>query len=128
MRLCLILSAVVLFGDGPRSSPSAPPTNETLERPADDGKPLPTSANDALAETDPTAFLEACIRRYDREVKGYHCTLHKQERLEGKLQPSEVIDVDFREKPFSVLMDWRKGRDWPKRPSTSKARITTRYW
>ena len=62
-----------------------------------------------LAETDPIAFLEACLRRYDREVKGYHCILHKQERLEGTLQPSEEIACDFREEPFSVLMEWKKG-------------------
>ena len=62
-----------------------------------------------LAQSDAVAFLEACIRRYDREVKGYTCVLHKQERLDGKLQPSEVIDVKFRQKPFSVLMDWRRG-------------------
>jgi len=105
--LCLPLCLVM----APGSSPSAPTANDAvIERPVDDGKPLPTEAQmKRLAETDPIAFLEACIHRYDREVKGYSCTLHKQERLEGKLQPSEVIAVEFREKPFSVLMDWREG-------------------
>jgi hypothetical protein len=110
MRRALFYLPLCCLVMAPGRLPSAPRTNETLERPADDGKPLPSEAQmKGLAETDPVAFLEACIRRYDREVKGYHCTLHKQERLEGKLQPSEVIDVDFREKPFSVLMGWREG-------------------
>ena len=36
-------------------------------------------------------------------------TLQKQERLGGKLQGTEVIDVSFQEKPFSVLLDWQRG-------------------
>jgi hypothetical protein len=62
-----------------------------------------------LARTDPIAFLENCLRRYDREVRGYRTTFLKQERLEGALQRTEVIDVAFRERPFSVLMTWHKG-------------------
>jgi hypothetical protein len=78
-----------------------------LAKVADDGKALPKEdAMVRLARTDPIAFLEKCIVRYDREVKGYHCTLLKQERLKGKLQPTEKIVVDFREKPFSVRMEW----------------------
>jgi hypothetical protein len=77
---------------------------------ADDGGPLPSAAQmKRLAESDPVAFLEASLRRCDREVKGYRCVLHKQERLEGKLQPSEEIDAAFREDPFSVLLVWREG-------------------
>src|SRR5262249_39634212 len=36
-------------------------------------------------------------------------TLLMQERLKGTLKKEEVVDVAFREKPFSVRMDWRKG-------------------
>ena len=62
-----------------------------------------------LAKTDPVAFIEACIRRYDREVKGYRCVMHKQERLDGKVAAVGGDRLQFREKPFSVLMDWREG-------------------
>ncbi len=62
-----------------------------------------------LVKTDPIAFLEDTILRCDREVRGYTCVLTKHERVGGKLQPREVIDCWFREKPFSVLMDWQKG-------------------
>ena len=107
LLLCLPLCCL-LAPAGLRSV--APATESVLASVADDGGALPTEARmKHLAETDPIAFLEACIRRYDREVKGYRCALHKQERLDGKLQPSEEIDVQFRENPFSVLMDWREG-------------------
>ncbi len=77
---------------------------------ADDGARLPTDAQmEKLAKTDPIAFLENCLKRYDRDVKGYQTTLIKQERLGGKLQPTEVIDVQFREDPFSVLFTWKEG-------------------
>jgi hypothetical protein len=62
-----------------------------------------------LAKTDPVAFLTQVVERYDREVKGYTCTLEKQERVKGKLRPVEVVDCSFRENPFSVRMDWQKG-------------------
>ncbi len=77
---------------------------------ADDGKELPDNAKmEKLAKTDPIAFLENCLKHYDREVKGYLTTLHKQERLGGKLQRSEVIEAQFREDPFSVLFSWKEG-------------------
>ena len=102
LPLCLLM--------GPNGPHSAAPRGPALADVADDGGALPTEARmKRLAETDPVAFLEACIRRYDREVKGYRCALHKQERLDGKLQPSEEIDAQFREDPFSVLMDWKEG-------------------
>lgn len=77
---------------------------------ADNGSPLPSAAEmERLAKEDPIAFLQECIRRYDREVHGFTATLIKQERLEGSLQNRETIAVAFREKPFSVLLRWKEG-------------------
>jgi hypothetical protein len=77
---------------------------------ADDGDTLPDNARmEQLARTAPVEFLENCLRRYDREVKGYRCTLQKQERIKDRLQRTEVIDVAFREEPFSVFFQWREG-------------------
>ncbi len=76
----------------------------------DDGKELPEAERlAALAKNDPLAFLEACLKRQIREIKGYTCTMQKQERIEGKLEKLEFIDVSFREEPHSVLMKWKKG-------------------
>ena len=72
--------------------------------------PLPSDAQMAeLAKKNPIAFLKYCLRRYDYTVKGYELTFKKQERLGGKLYPSETIAVKFREEPFSVYFDWIKG-------------------
>ena len=111
--LCLPLCLVVA-PDSPPPVPDSPAP--ALHEVADDGAPLPSPEKlVGLAKEDPVAFLEVCLRRYDREVRGYRCTLQKQERLGGKLQRSEVIDVDFREKPFAVLLDWREGARLAKR-------------
>jgi hypothetical protein len=80
--------------------------------------PLPDAAGmEQLARQDPVAFLENCIRYYDRNVQGYRLIMYKQERLpkkdpieKRKLQNKEVIEVCFKEKPsFSVYMHWLEG-------------------
>jgi hypothetical protein len=79
--------------------------------------PLPDAAGmKELARQDPIAFLENCIRYYDRDVHGYSLIMQKQERLpkkdpieKRKLQKKEVIEVHFREKPFGVYMHWLEG-------------------
>jgi len=80
-----------------------------LPAPAVEPVVLDKAAMRELAKTDPIGFLTQVIERYDREVKGYTCTLQKQERVKGKLRPVEVVECSFREKPFSVRMDWKKG-------------------
>lgn len=65
---------------------------------------------EALPETDPVAFLARCLEQYKaRGVQGYTLTMQKQERINGQLQPSEEIEICFREQPHSVLMKWVKG-------------------
>lgn len=107
LLLCLSLGFVLVPGNLPRADTARPSTLRSVK---DDGRPLPTAARmEKLAKSDPIAFLENCLKRYDREVKDYRCILQKQERLAGRLQPTEVIAVDFRAKPFSVLMVWTEG-------------------
>jgi hypothetical protein len=108
MRYPLFLAlCLAVVPDVPRPADPAAAPVAAIE---DNGSPLPDAASlERLARTDPVAFLEACLRRCDREVHGYRATLQKQERIDGKVRPVEVIDVAFREKPFSVLFDWREG-------------------
>ena len=40
-------------------------------------------------------------------MEGYQLVLEKQERLKGLLEKKEIIDVWFKEKPHSVLLDWK---------------------
>ena len=66
-------------------------------------EPLPTG--------DVIPFLEKCVQRYEQQgIEGYSVVLHKQERLGGKLQPSEDIECSYREKPYSVFMHWLRGQ------------------
>ena len=98
-RLLICLPLCVLM------SPSHPGTPLTVgklpsrfQSVADDNAPLPDSIQmERLARDNPVEFLEACVKRYQRTVKGYTCTLQKQERINGRLLGSEVIDIAFRE-------------------------------
>ncbi len=76
----------------------------------DRGDELPGDADlEALARKDAVAFLEKCLLRYNREVKGYSVTMQKQERINGRLEKKEIIDVHFKDDPHSVFMRWREG-------------------
>jgi hypothetical protein len=68
-----------------------------------------------LAYAQPVRFLQMCMAHYEREVNGYHCMLYKRERIKGKLNDLEVCECDFREQPFSIRMEWRKGEGQAKR-------------
>src|SRR5262245_38902514 len=103
MALCLLLvpdrAPVAL------SQPSAPSSTPVAPEYVDDGVNLPTEATFArLAGTDPVACLQACMRRYKREIHALSGEMHKQETIDGKLQPPEVMDFSFREEPYSVLV------------------------
>jgi hypothetical protein len=102
LPLCFLAPSDCLSRPAPPASPEPADVN--------DGSPVPDAAGlERLVRDDPIAFMRAAVRRYDRDVKGYRCTFVKQERLGGKLQRSEIIDVSFRDQPFSVLFDWREG-------------------
>jgi hypothetical protein len=99
----------------------------------DESLALPDVAGlERLARENPTAFLEACIRRYQRTVDGYRCTLEKREYIDDKLHDRELIAVFFREKPFSVAMRWLEGVDrvaralYVKGENDGKVRIRSR--
>jgi hypothetical protein len=113
LPLCL-LAGCALSGEH-SASVDAPAPEETVSEPLArvdaTRKLLDNAGMEELARTDPIAFLEETIQRYDREVHGYYVTLVKQERIGGKLNPTERVASSFREKPFSVLMDWKEGID-----------------
>jgi len=88
--------------DNPR--PTVPPV---LKGP--DGPPPDDDKMARLAKEDPINFLEQCLRRYRREVRGDTCILQKQDRVDGKLQPTEIIDARYQEKPRCLYMEWQEG-------------------
>jgi hypothetical protein len=73
-------------------------------------QPTP-SEQEPLPTGDVVTFLEKCVQRYEQQgIQGYSVILHKQERIDGKLQPSEEIESYYREKPYSVFMHWLRGQ------------------
>ncbi len=63
---------------------------------------------EGLARTDPMGLLERCLAHYDRTVDDYTCRFIKRERIDGRLEAAQEIDVRFRDEPFSVAMRWRE--------------------
>jgi hypothetical protein len=94
------LPAAPVFGSGRVS---------VLDPAPDDAPRSLDSKRAQVAKNDPIAFLTECLARYDREVKGYRAVMQKQERIGGRLQPKEIINVCFKEKPHSVLLVWTEG-------------------
>jgi hypothetical protein len=73
-------------------------------------RPLPDSQEmETLARRQPVAFLENCMRYYDQKVQSYQLVMQKQERLQGKIQKKEMVEVAFKQDPFSVSLRWREG-------------------
>lgn len=102
--VCLALAPVQQFM-GQRTILEAHPGTKV-----DSTQSLPTPEEFAcLCQTDPIRALEMGLLRYEREVKEYTCTMIKKERINKKDHPEEEIFCSFREKPFSVLMEWKKG-------------------
>jgi len=84
--------------------PSANPVGRLPDPDANPAKP------DPLPVPSPVAFLEKCLERYDRQdIQGYRAILNKQERIDGKLDPPEEIEIWYRAQPRSVFMHWLQG-------------------
>ena len=107
-RVMFGLAICMLIGPDRPIAVSAPERATPLWSDDDQNKKLPTQQEfDELAKTDPVACLKAGVTRYRREVKGFHATLVKQERLKNRLYPVETIDIWYRDDPHSVLMQWK---------------------
>jgi hypothetical protein len=101
--------AVTCFAAAPAGPPRPEEPGESVisEPPGPTGQ-LPTNAEfAALLRADPVRAFEAVLRRCKAEIHGLTCVMQKQERLAGQLGPVEVVDVAFRDDPFSVYMAWR---------------------
>lgn len=72
---------------------------------------LAAESREARAVRDPVGFLEECIDRYDRSIRDYTCTFTKQEMIAKRLSAEQVMQASFREKPFSVRLEWTKNAD-----------------
>ncbi len=111
LPLCLLVAPDRYRAINPPPANPSPGTEpmETFATVSDDGAPLPdAAAMRTLAQHDPMSFLEWCIRRCQREVRGCRLMLHKHERIDGQLRLPELIAVDYRVEPFGVLFHWKQ--------------------
>lgn len=61
-----------------------------------------------MAVNDHIGLLKLAIAHYEENVDDYIGTFHKQERIGGKLGKKQLIDFKFKDKPYSLLMIWKK--------------------
>jgi hypothetical protein len=68
------------------------------------------SDNDFLdfAANDYGKLLQTMKDNYDAHIVDYTGTFTKQERVKNKLMKAQTIDFKFRNKPFSIFMEWTK--------------------
>ncbi len=107
----LLVALLAARHSPPTDLPTAggPANDPTAVRVSDKGELPSADELEKLAKSDPIAFLEDCLRRYQREVKGYRCVMQKQERIRARLYPREIINVAFREQPYAVYLGWVEG-------------------
>lgn len=60
------------------------------------------------AKTDHIALLQYARQCYIDRVQDYSATLVKQERINNTLKPVEMLEVLFKQQPFSVVMNWKE--------------------
>jgi hypothetical protein len=64
-----------------------------------------------MAQKSPEKLLQIALKRYYERIQDYTCTFTKLERLGNRFGKEQVIDIKFRESPFSVMMYWVKNSD-----------------
>jgi outer membrane lipoprotein-sorting protein len=88
-------------------APAPAPTPPIVQK---KGELPDNAAMEKLAKDNPVLFMENCIARYPRVVKtGYSLTLSKQETIGDTEFPREVVEVCYRENPYSVFFNWKEG-------------------
>lgn len=127
MRRLLIASVILAILAGVGYAVYTQLTSGSPPPPDPEFTPSVTLANkdefEKLASEDPVAMLAQCLSRYSHDVTHYHCTLEKQERVQGKpnhpdMPPVEVIDVwvrgevpnpETKKTAIEVQMKWKSG-------------------
>jgi hypothetical protein len=110
-RLWLCLPVCLLFAPSyPWPPLTSAHTSQLVDSDPNVGKTpgLPDPAVDAVA------FLEFCLKHYDKTVKDYSLIFRKEERVAGKAEagPLELVEVCYRAQPYSVFMGWHQGQRW----------------
>jgi Protein of unknown function (DUF1571) len=73
-------------------------------------KPFPAGSITPSPMDQPLQHIAEARQRF-QGIRDYTCTMIKQERVAGQLQPENVISMKFRKEPFSVYMKWATPRE-----------------
>ncbi len=68
-----------------------------------------------LAKRDPMALVKRGRAWYEDHIRGYRCTLIKQELLGDKLSEVQEIELRFRAQPLAIYMLWKTNPDQARR-------------
>ena len=112
LMLGLLLVGVGVLLYTTKTTSGDPPAMETVV--VEKGRPVESEvpetqleALERLAQTDHVALLETCLENYRENYSDYTCLFTKHERINGEFMPKQLVDVAFRQEPFSVAMKWR---------------------
>lgn len=86
--------------------PSSCPAQTT---PAPAVQPVTDPVASAQAIQNPVTYLKECLSVCRRDWRDYTCTLRRREFIDGRFTPEQVMEVMFREKPWSVRLEWKEG-------------------
>src|SRR5262249_5559274 len=106
---------VILLGAGQPPVSAPPPAQPSVPRPMNPTAPAaPSVATVAPAQTAspmdaPVRLIREAQQAY-QQVQDYTCLLIKQERINGRMPPLNVIDMKVRTQPFSVYLRWIQPR------------------
>jgi Protein of unknown function (DUF1571) len=89
---------LAIVGGAPQT-PTAPPLNK---------KTPPDKTSSPMDE--PLRLLAAARTAY-KHISDYSCTMIKRERIDGELQPANVISMKVRAEPFSVYLQWQEPKE-----------------
>ncbi len=105
-------AALALAGLGLTGGVYEPAATPTTQVP---GAPTPMSGTGAAPA--PAHPLDEPLRLIGRateaikNVRDYTCTLIKQERIGGQLQPPNVVSMMVRSEPFSIYLKWQQPKE-----------------
>ena len=111
--------AVSIPADGPRgvvvaavvrTDPNGAAAADAKSTPA-----APVAELTSLAQRDPMALVRRGLAWYMEHVRGYRCTLVKQELLGSKLSEVQEVELRFRESPRAIYMIWKANADGARR-------------
>lgn len=106
---------LILLGAGQPPISAPPPTQPSGPRPMPPGAPS-APATTTGAPTQAVSPMDAPVRLIHeaqqayQHVQDYTCLLIKQERINGRMPPLNVMEMKVRTQPFSVYLRWIQPR------------------